>query len=202
MNKQREHYERWYAKLKADPERWAEFSLKQKERFRKWREDNPGKGAEVRRKWREDNQEKRRDDFRKWEEANSDKRKEYIRQYHVDNREARNEKARNWRFSNLEEVRKYHREYSKANLGKFRENSRRHRALKANTQGSHTEAEWQALCSYYMDQCLACGEVPDTLTRDHVVPLAKGGCDDISNIQPLCKPCNSSKSTKTIDYRI
>lgn len=31
---------------------------------------------------------------------------------------------------------------------------------------------------------------------DHIVPLARGGANDISNIQLLCVPCNSEKSDK------
>jgi 5-methylcytosine-specific restriction endonuclease McrA len=40
------------------------------------------------------------------------------------------------------------------------------------------------------------------LTEDHVVPLSLGGSNDIDNIQPLCKSCNSSKRGRHIDYRL
>jgi len=36
---------------------------------------------------------------------------------------------------------------------------------------------------------------------DHVLPVSKGGTSYISNIQPLCQPCNSGKKDKHIDYR-
>lgn len=63
-----------------------------------------------------------------------------------------------------------------------------------------THAEWAALCAKYGNICLACGQLRP-LTADHIVPRSKGGAFDISNIQPLCGPCNSSKGDRTIDYR-
>lgn len=33
----------------------------------------------------------------------------------------------------------------------------------------------------------------DDLTIDHKVPLSRGGADDLSNLQFLCRPCNSRK---------
>jgi len=77
---------------------------------------------------------------------------------------------------------------------------RQWRARKVNAIGSHTAAEWELLCERYGHICLACGQrLP--LTEDHVVPLVRGGTDDISNIQPLCRPCNSRKGSQTIDCR-
>lgn len=66
--------------------------------------------------------------------------------------------------------------------------------------GSHTRAEFRALCVQYDNCCLCCGKRA-SLTADHIVPVEHGGSSDISNIQPLCRPCNSRKGTQTIDYR-
>lgn len=52
----------------------------------------------------------------------------------------------------------------------------------------------------YGRKCLCCGSTKN-LTIDHVIPVYKGGKNCISNYQPLCKSCNSRKSTRTTDYR-
>jgi 5-methylcytosine-specific restriction enzyme A len=41
-------------------------------------------------------------------------------------------------------------------------------------------------------QCQSCGR-SSKLTIDHIIPLAKGGSNDISNLQTLCTSCNSQK---------
>lgn len=74
------------------------------------------------------------------------------------------------------------------------------RARVTQTGGRFTAEEWKQLCDHYGNVCLACGEAKP-LTIDHIVPVVKGGTNDISNIQPLCGNCNSQKSRKTIDYR-
>jgi hypothetical protein len=74
----------------------------------------------------------------------------------------------------------------------------RRRALKRNAIGGHTQGDWETLKAQYNWTCCGCGKSePNTkLTEDHIIPLIKGGSDNIENIQPLCKSCNSKKYTK------
>ena len=66
-------------------------------------------------------------------------------------------------------------------------------------QGDLTPEQWKAICDRYGNRCLRCGK--EEVTIDHIKPISKGGEHTASNVQPLCKPCNSSKMTKEIDYR-
>jgi len=74
----------------------------------------------------------------------------------------------------------------------------RRRIIKLQNGGFHTLGEWEHLKALYNWTCPKCWkkEPQITLSRDHIIPLSKGGSDDIKNIQPLCRSCNSRKSNK------
>jgi len=88
-----------------------------------------------------------------------------------------------------------------AHPAKRRAYGAKRRARKIKAWGEFSGEQFKALCSKYKDTCLACGSSDKPITADHIIPLARGGSNDISNIQPLCMSCNSSKGTKIIDYR-
>lgn len=58
--------------------------------------------------------------------------------------------------------------------------------------GSHTLTEWNILKAQYNWTCPRCKQQKE-LTKDHIIPISKGGSDNIENIQPLCRNCNSQK---------
>lgn len=66
--------------------------------------------------------------------------------------------------------------------------------------GYHREWEWLLLKEQYNNTCPACGDNEKPLTKDHIIPISKGGSNNIENIQPLCKRCNSKKHTEIIKY--
>ena len=47
--------------------------------------------------------------------------------------------------------------------------------------------------------CLYCGNSfrPATLTRDHIVPLSRGGINSWSNVASACRNCNHRKNNRT-----
>lgn len=105
-----------------------------------------------------------------------------------------------WRKANKAWVDAYNKIYqpkwraSKPGIGSHYMNNRR--AKKDANGGSHTLKEWQDKCAAYDHRCAYCGEAKK-LTRDHVIPLCRGGSDNIDNIVPCCKPCNSRKARRT-----
>lgn len=87
----------------------------------------------------------------------------------------------------------YHRNYVKRHPERIAHLKARYYARKKNAEGSHSFQEWEDLKIKYNNKCAICNELKP-LTKDHIQPLSKGGSDFITNIQPLCKSCNSKKN--------
>lgn len=157
----------------------------QREAKRRYRAANPEKMRERDRRNYAKNPDRVKARVRQWEDANPEKMREHYRRYNNENRDKRAEATRRW---------------YEANPDKRAEYKHRRRTRKTQAGGSFTVGEWKALCEQYNNRCACCGQ-EKPLTFDHVIPVSKGGTSDISNGQPLCRSCNSSKSDKTIDYR-
>lgn len=57
--------------------------------------------------------------------------------------------------------------------------------------------DWAALVCRHAHACAYCGEVAP-LTKDHVIPVSRGGRHAIGNILPACQSCNSSKGNRLL----
>lgn len=117
----------------------------------------------------------------------------------------RSKSAIQWRASNREQVRQNERDATKQphRRAASAQKSRRRRVTKAGLPGNHTAKEWADLCDKFENRCVRCGKT-GPLTVDHVVPISlPGSTDFISNIQPLCSTCNTSKLNRhSNDYRL
>lgn len=53
------------------------------------------------------------------------------------------------------------------------------------------------LIAHWGSACVYCGADSGSLHIEHIVPLARGGSDDLSNLTLACGACNSRKGKKT-----
>ena len=143
---------------------------------------------------------------RKYQEEHKEQIAQYKKIWTANNRESVDASKRSYYELKREEVIARSKEWAENNLEKVRRaktnNLRKRRAARHASRGNFTVEEFKELCESYGNKCLACGDTEAVLEADPIVPLTKGGSDNISNIQPLCGSCNRKKFVNIIDYRL
>lgn len=148
---------------------------------------------------------------------NATKNREYMREYIK--KWMREQRRENTEYA--ERQRKIKREYARKidkkeiikkwrhkNIKKILFWNRKRLLRKKGVIGSHNNNEWENLKKFYNFRCAECGKKEsklkeiwqgtflNKLTKDHIIPIVKGGTDYIWNIQPLCISCNARKRDK------
>lgn len=128
-------------------------------------------------------------------------RDKYRKEYYIKNKKKIIQKSVEWGRKN-KKLRKIAKDKWRAKNRELTNHlSKRRQAKKAGAVGNYSLEEWHKICERFNHKCVCCKK-KKILTRDHIIPVSKGGSDYISNIQPLCLSCNSKKSSKTIDYTL
>jgi len=135
--------------------------------------------------------------------------KEQLKERRRLDRLANPEKYKRWKSADYRRRRdeyianaaKWARENPEKALASAKIKQHKRRAKKVEVGGSFTHQEFVRLNKHYAGRCLKCGK-KTKLTADHVQALFNGGNNYISNIQPLCINCNSSKGARDTDYRL
>lgn len=145
--------------------------------------------------------EKCRDDFRKvpgakWRDPNQIK--QYMKEYFYKNRQKHIEQSRKWAQNNIDKRLVISQKYRVNHRDRIViAESKRKQAV---VEGDLTTEQWIGIKSVHNQKCAICKK-ETKLTLDHIIPLSKGGKHTASNIQPLCKSCNSRKGNK-LNYQI
>lgn len=107
-----------------------------------------------------------------------------------------NRATADWQRRNPEKRKATSRKWQQANMqGSVREATRRRYATRKGAPALlFTPQQLAQRSAYYGDRCWICRG--DSCEWDHVIPLSKGGWHALSNLRPICRPCNASKSDR------
>lgn len=132
----------------------------------------------------------------RWKKANPKKIRTSNARWAKNNPNKVNARKINWRSINAEKNRCIRANWAKNNPDKAIVYINNRRALKSGNGGRHTSEQWLTLLDSYHGLCVYCFN--KATTRDHVIPLSKGGTNNIENVVPACRPCNDSKGKKSL----
>jgi 5-methylcytosine-specific restriction endonuclease McrA len=150
--------------------------------------------------WTMQNKERASINNRRWKMENSEQVTLYKDRWSSQNRDRVLEMKRKWRKENPEKqklaVLRWEKNHPLAAAQK------QHRRRSRKLSNGVFEILEKELKSLYSSPCVVCGSCNE-ITADHIVPISRGGQHSIGNLQPMCKPCNSSKSDKfMVEWKI
>jgi 5-methylcytosine-specific restriction endonuclease McrA len=132
--------------------------------------------------------------------------KENERRYYWKHREKRIAKAKKWNKEHPEKHKEGVKKWIKTHWEKAKQYLYNSRAKRKKAKGKFTLEEWENKKREFNYKCAMCGisekellnKTGIGLTVDHIIPLSKGGTNNIQNIQPLCLKCNRIKNNKCL----
>lgn len=136
-----------------------------------------------------------------------EERKEYNKQYCLDHPEYHKQycldhpgHSKQWRLDHPG----YDKQYRQTPEGKIssQRNHSKRRAIGREIINTLTAGEWIDILMEYKFKCAYCGKeftLFNRETKDHVIPISKGGNNTKENIVPACRSCNSRKHDKVVD---
>lgn len=149
---------------------------------KRWRTNNPGRAKELSRRDKEKFGLARKAASAKWQAAN---------------KERRADAARARRAANPEKFLEYKRKWSSENPEKIAAGRVRRRAARKNAGGSHTAEDLARIRLSQRGRCAICkAKLSGFGSVDHITALSRGGSDNPSNLQIVCRSCNSQKHAK------
>lgn len=130
-----------------------------------------------------------------WATAHRSEMLAYWRERYRRNRSKEAERGRRRYLADRERALAYARAWAQRNPHAKRAKDVRRRARERGVEGSWTGHDWDLVLERYSRRCYYCG-VAGALTVDHRIPLVRGGRNEVGNLVPACKPCNSRKGTR------
>lgn len=169
-----------------------------KEYLKQWRQEH----KEYQQEYRQRHREELLKYAKEYRQEHREKLLEYGKDYRLKHRGERLEYQKQWQESHPEYLPKYLKNYLKTEAGKMaiqRMHIRR-RAKMKEIINTLTAEEWLNILGQYNFRCAYCGKnllsLFDQATRDHIIPISRGGNNTKDNVIPACRSCNSKKKNR------
>jgi len=161
---------------------------------------------------------KNKEDQKQWYINHKEEQTEYKKQYYLNNKEKitkrrkqhyldyteiENEQTKQYYLEHPERIKQYMKQYFKTPKGRASQQRGRtnRRVREKNIINTLTTQEWIDILKKYKYRCAYCGckfDLFNRPTKDHIVPISKGGDNVKENIAPACRSCNSRKGNKIL----
>lgn len=190
--------QRRFVAIRADPVVYERRKAQVRIAARNYYHRNPAKQIKKTAVWRARNPGKRKAQKLRHYRKHRDTIIVKQRARHWADRENNCAQSRAWYRANREYAKARSLEWRRANGARVTHYANKRRLEKTKNGGTHSLAQWQERVAQFGGCCFYCGQ-RKPLTRDHVIPVSRGGSDDIGNIVPACRPCNAAKGTLAAD---
>lgn len=165
-------------------------------------QNNKEEIKEYKKQYYQNNKEEIKEYKKQYYQDNKEKLSEEKKQYYQDNKEIILERSKQYYQDNKEKVKEYKKQYRKNNPEKNLNYHTKRRMSKESQGRGVTKEQWYEMMNYFDWKCAYSGEYigsdSDKRTIDHIIPLNKGGLNEIWNCVPMYSNYNSSKSTSSI----
>lgn len=160
-----------------------------------YRQSHKKEIIETNRKYKEKNPDKAKLYSKVYRESHKQKISDYNTEYRRKNKEAINARKRETYIAPSDDKRKQISLVDKENL---RIRTHRYEATKKCLPSNFALKDWNDCLESFDFECAYCGN-KDNLTKEHFIPVSKGGGFTKENIIPACHRCNCSKSGKSFE---
>jgi len=158
---------------------------------------------EYKKQYRKENIEKIKEYTKQWRKDNPDKVKENKKRYRAKHPEKRVEEHRLHYLNHKEKISENKKQYYKTEQGKMcrKRGKTKRLAKEKEIINTLTSQEWLDILEQYNYRCAYCDvefEVENMPTKDHIIPISKGGNNTKENTIPACQSCNSKKGNRIL----
>jgi len=147
----------------------------------------------------------RKEYMKEWRDKNKERIEEYRKTYYQEHKDYENKCSEEYRQNNKEKIAEGMSRYNKTERGKAccQRAQTTKRTKGKDIINTLTAEEWLDILKQHNFKCAYCGkdllDLFDKPTRDHVIPLNKGGDNTAENVVPACKSCNGIKGDRLIE---